>query len=238
MVPPRAQVHRAALLQLAGKAEDRHRPALHAAPGVVGHHAQRHARVAHGAAYAAQRVGHIPGAHGARLGGQAAQAVEIVGARRAGECLQHLAEWRGEILRVARGDASRELGDQRAVAVVAVGRAAARGRAVQGIVGGGRRAVVGQVAGQVVAIPRIRDLVREVVRGRGGAAVDRDRGAVAGQVVAVRIAGAGAFGCGGKALEAVVGIGDHAGRVGNGRRGWRRRTRRRRGGQVLRVRNG
>jgi hypothetical protein len=80
----------AARLQFAGKVKHRHRSALHAAPRVVGHHAQRHARVAHGAAYAAQRVGHIPGAHGAGLGRQAAQAVEVVGARGDGEALEHL----------------------------------------------------------------------------------------------------------------------------------------------------
>jgi hypothetical protein len=67
----------AARLQFAGKAKHRHRSALHAAPRVVLHHAQRHARVAHGSPHAAERVGDIPDPGAAVQRRQAAQAVEL-----------------------------------------------------------------------------------------------------------------------------------------------------------------
>lgn len=117
MIPPRPQVHIAALLQLAGKAEDRHGAALHAAPWIVGDHALRHASGADRAAHAAERVGDVPGAHAAGERGQAVRAIQIIRARGGGEALQHLGKRRGQILGGARGDAAGSVGDQRAIAV-------------------------------------------------------------------------------------------------------------------------
>jgi len=66
-------------------------------------------------------------------------------------------------LRGARGDATDELRHERAVAVVGVGRAAARGGTVERVVGIGRHAVVGQVAGVVVGKAGVADLVGRVM---------------------------------------------------------------------------
>ena len=138
---------------------------------------------------------------------RAAQAVELVGARRAGECLQHLAEWRGQILGVAGGHAAGGLRDQRAVAGVGVGRCAARGGAVQRVVGGGRRAVTQQVAGRVVHNADVRDLIGSVVGcHRWRAAVELHRRAVAGQVVGVGVHAAGPLVRADQPPQAVIGV--------------------------------
>ena len=68
--------------------------------------------------------------------------------------------------------------DQRAVAVVGVGRRAARSRAVERVVGV-RGAVVGQVAGIVVGETCVGDLIGDIVGGGGGrATVELHGGAV------------------------------------------------------------
>jgi hypothetical protein len=83
------------------------------------------------------------------------------------------------------------------------------GHAAQRVIHGGRRAVVGQVAGGIVGEADVGDLVGGVERLRDGAgAVQPDAGAVAGAVVGVGEGGAGGLGGGGQALEAVVGVGD------------------------------
>ena len=97
--------------------------------------------------------------------------------------LEHLAQQRGQILGIARGDAAGGLRDQRAVASVGVGRATAHGCAVERVVGGGCRTVIDQVTGIVVGEAGVADLVGEIVGGdRRRAAVELHRRAVAGQV--------------------------------------------------------
>jgi hypothetical protein len=91
-------------------------------------------------------------------------------------------------LGVARGHPAGGLGHQCAVAVVGVGRAAARGGAAERIVRVRCGAVVEQVAGIVVAKAGGGDLVACVVDGdRRRPAVDRDGCAIAGQIVGVGI---------------------------------------------------
>ena len=220
-VPPRPQVHIAALLQLAGEAEGRHGAGLHAAPWIVGDDAEQHARIRHGAAHAAQGIADIPGLGSARLSSQAILAIQILCRCTALRSLKDLAEWRSEILRIA----SRAVVYKGAIAIIAVRRAATRRHTTQGIVAIRRRTVVYQVAGSIVG--EAIDLVGGVEGLRQRArAIQPHAGAVAGQVVAVGIAGTGGFGGGGKALEAVVGIRNHARGRQRRRDGCRRRRRR------------
>ena len=113
---------------------------------------------------------------------EAIKAIEIVGDRSAANFgLEHLPQRCGEVLRVARGDAAGGLRDQRTIAIGGVGRAAARGRAIKRVVGGGG-AVVGQVARIVVG--EARDLVGVIVgRGDRRGTVELHSAAIAGQVV-------------------------------------------------------
>ena len=113
------------------------------------------------------------------------ETVDVVGERRSADLgLQHLTQRRGQVLGIVRGHAASSLRHQRAVAVGGVGRGAARGGAVQRIVAVRRRTVAGQVAGRVVGIAGVGDLV-------GGVVGCPTIGAVAGIVIAVGVARAG-----------------------------------------------
>ncbi len=181
-IPPRPQVDQAGrrILQLAGEAKGRHAATLGRAPGVVGDDAQRRRSRVEGAAHAAERVGGVPGRGAAVERGQAAQAVHVVGRGRCADlALEDLGERRGEILGVQRRGTARGLRHQRAVAVVGVGRRAALRHTAERVVAVGRGTFGGQVAGVVVGVAGIRDLVGEVVgRDRRRAAVDLHRGTV------------------------------------------------------------
>ena len=178
IVPPRPEVDEVAVLLLAREAKRWHRTALHHAPGVVVDRALDDAAVVERLPYAAQRVAPIPGLGAARAGIEPLVAVDVV--RPA--ATQHLTEWCSQILDVARGRAAERLGDERAVAIVAVGaRAAASGvarHAAECIIRVTGRAVAQEVA--CIVIRPTDDLIGGVV---GAPAV----GAVARAIVAVGV---------------------------------------------------
>ena len=160
---------------------------------VVVDHAQWRAAIGHGATHAAQCVAHIPGLGAAVERCEAVQSIEVIRAGGGANLgLEHLTQWRSQVLCIPRGDAAGGLRHQRAVTVVRIRGRAANRRTVERIVGRRSGTVVGEIAGIVVGKAAVGDLVGGIVGGGGGrAAVELHRRAVAGQVIGGGVHAAG-----------------------------------------------
>src|SRR5512145_2261560 len=204
-VPSRAQVDHPGLLQLAREAERRDRAALHRPTWIIARRREHRARAADRRPHAAERIPELPAAHAALLGEKALVTIHV-GLRAVAEDLR---QWGGKVLGVAGGGAPGGLRHEDAIAVVGVGRAALLDEPIEGVVIICCRAVAAQVARRVVAPAH--DLIGGVV------AVLLHRrpvlvhgGAVAREVVGIRIHVTGVFGSPDQALEAVVAVADGA----------------------------
>ena len=206
-IPARPQIDLPRAVQFPGKPERLRGARGRHTPRIVLHTPHYRARIIERLPHAAQGVADIPGA---TQGAQALLAVHIVG----GPIAEHLAQRRGEILRIGRG----AVVDEDTVAVVGVAGAGMGDQAIERVVAAAAGPIAEQVARRIVAPAD--HLVGIIVTQVGdGCAVLPDFGAVPGQVVAVGVGRAGGLRRPGQALQAIVGVSDGVANLSGSQRG-------------------